>query len=149
MTKTIELKTIRTAEEPDRTRKYTNGKVERIYGGVPVQYDEDRQGWTWGSMMSAYSWGDFVEQYPGMFPLEEMPEPKLEHRLTGYGELRLTTETPGSAGKNVSFATYDGLQDFTLHFNGFDMGYIDFTPEQAAQLRDFLVENVITEEVQA
>jgi hypothetical protein len=139
MTKTVELetKTIKHAPEPPRDTQWISPGIARATSGedVPLQYDEDRQGWTWGTKYRVYSWEEYVAQFDRHFPLTEVPTTK--HEIKAGTPIKLQP----LRGRHVSVGAYSGCQDITFFR---DEGDFELGPEEAAKLRDFLNEVVVT-----
>lgn len=143
MTKTIELKTIVTADEPDRTKKYkgstafTDGSTGmRCY----LQYDEVREGWTWGTKWSAHPWDEVVRDNESMFPLTEV-EPQVdltdgEFTFTDVGNDRLRMRISG-----------DLVRLYIDHPGGDGFRSIHFKKKDVARLKEFFDEHVKVTEV--
>lgn len=70
----INLKTVTTAPEPDRSKKFTSEYLDRVMSaGVDrhIRYEEGR-GWTWGTGAAAMDWERYVGLHSNHFPLTEV-----------------------------------------------------------------------------
>lgn len=103
---TVELKTVITAPEPDRTKKYVAHAVRVSTWGTkpsrqdPLTYVGDL-GWTWDGAPEFYTWNEYVDQFHAHFPLEEkgiitkVMSSGDELKLVDVGEDKLNLRTDG------------------------------------------------------
>lgn len=146
MTKTIELKTIVTADEPDRAKKYTSEGLRNVMAWNTPQHQSalhyvEGRGWTWGYAVSYYSWEDYVDQNSGHFPLEEL-EPVIavkegQYTFTDVGEDKIDVNLDATCGAHRIYTQ-------SAHGSGFRS--IHMTSQDLVTLRDFLNEHVTVTE---
>lgn len=133
MPEIVTLKTIRTADEPDRSKKYETAGGQRNF-----HYDESRSGWTWGTKYSAFPWDRIVDEHSFLFPLTE-----IKKRITvEAGQLKVT-DVDGDTAR-FHLRPHSTSHVTVAHAGDSYTAYL--TKEDLVKLRDLLVEKVKEED---
>lgn len=138
---TIELKTIRTADEPDRSKKFTSGTLRASMRSdwddkyEPLQYSEALGGWTWGAAVAGFDWEQIVQRHEDWFPLTETEDEVTlkdgTYKFADVGEDRLEMVI---SGELVRLYTQGG--------DGSGFRSVHFQKKDIAALKKFFDEHV-------